>query len=99
VRFRMECVREGVSLGEAGERRGDGGCWGRGLWFSKGRWGLGRRRGGLEEAIRRRERESFDSILDGLDRGGSSGAWIRMADFYCKDSFSISSLTCRSSVV
>jgi hypothetical protein len=55
VRFRMECVREGVSLGEAGERSGDGGCWGRGLWFSKGRWGLGRRRGGLEEAIRRRE--------------------------------------------
>jgi hypothetical protein len=29
VRFRMECVREGVSLGEAGERSGEGGCWGR----------------------------------------------------------------------
>ena len=55
MRLRMEWVREGVSLGEAGERRGDGGCWGRGLWFSKGRWGLGRRRGGLEEAIRERE--------------------------------------------
>jgi hypothetical protein len=28
-----------------------------------------------------------------VDRGGSSGAWIRMADFYCKDSFLILSLT------
>jgi hypothetical protein len=28
VRFRIECVREGVSSIAAGERRGEGGDWG-----------------------------------------------------------------------
>ena len=49
VRLRIECVREGVSSGEEGERRGDGGWGAREDW--KGRRGLGRTICGVWEVI------------------------------------------------
>ena len=72
-------VRAAVGGGGCGFRRG-GGVWDGGGEGWRRPFGGGRRR-------------SFDSILDGVDRGGSSSAWIRMADFYCKDSFLTFSLT------
>jgi hypothetical protein len=55
VRFRMECVREGVSSKCAGVRRGEGGCWGIEV-CSKGLRGLGRYRGGDEDIVAMVER-------------------------------------------